>query len=472
MPRRPHVLGTILVLALVGAAQPAAGATTVVNVSRRHTNQSEAAVAVDPTNPSNVVVVSNRESGYGVVVGVTHDGGASWARTVLGNADAFGRACCDPSIAWDRSGNLFVSWLGYRRFSFPTIVKIVSSTDGGDTWSSLARINPPSAALRRAGVAPDAVTRGREEDARGPGFVDQPTIATGRHSLWATWSVDDAYVEVAGARVLGAGEVGPFGPIEKVRRSHQCRFGDVAVGPGGTVAVACQRDIAGSRPRRSELRVSIDADGLRPAGFAPPVVAAITNVSTFEPIAPQHRRTIDAEAGLGWIMTGPNRGRLVLLFTDERPDRSDNTNVVVKVSDDAGATWSGRVAVTAARNAQFLPRLAVDPTTGHLAAGWHDASLDDGSGPYDTDGAPNTDAMYAMSFSADGVSWSAPRMISDGASNAVASRNFIQFGDYTGLAFDDGVAYPAWADNSNSTGDNPDGTLHAFDVYSAAVAEP
>jgi hypothetical protein len=28
---------------------------------------------------------------------------------------------------------------------------------------------------------------------------------------------------------------------------------------------------------------------------------------------------------------------------------------------------------------------------------------------------------------------------------------------------------PAWADNSNSTGDNPDGALHAMDVYTSAV---
>jgi hypothetical protein len=76
-----------------------------------------------------------------------------------------------------------------------------------------------------------------------------------------------------------------------------------------------------------------------------------------------------------------------------------------------------------------------------------------------------------MSFSPDGVTWSTPQMISEGASNARASGNAIDFGDYTGLAFSAGVAHPAWADNSNGTGDNPDGTLHAFDVYSAAVAE-
>jgi hypothetical protein len=59
--------------------------------------------------------------------------------------------------------------------------------------------------------------------------------------------------------------------------------------------------------------------------------------------------------------------------------------------------------------------------------------------------------------------------VSQGVSNAVAARNGIDFGDYTGLAFHAGIAMPAWADNSNSTGDNPDGALHAFDIYTARV---
>ena len=114
----------------------------------------------------------------------------------------------------------------------------------------------------------------------------------------------------------------------------------------------------------------------------------------------------------------------------------------------------------------------MDPATGHLVAGWHDASLDTGSGPFDTDGVANSDAMYALVFSADGgSSWTGPQMVSEGASNAADSHNLIEFGDYTGLGFTFGVAHPAWADNSNSTGDNPDGTLHGLDVYIAAVAE-
>src|SRR5262249_16764114 len=52
---------------------------------------------------------------------------------------------------------------------------------------------------------------------------------------------------------------------------------------------------------------------------------------------------------------------------------------------------------------------------------------------------------------------------------AVSSTSF-DFGDYSGLAFHAGTFYPCWADNSNSTGDNPNGTLSALDIYTAAVS--
>jgi hypothetical protein len=440
-------------------------------VSKRPTSQAEAAVAVSPLNPNDVVIASNRESGYGIFVAVSHDAGATWDRTTLGDDDPFGRACCDPAIAWDGFGNLFLSWLGYTRYSYPTVVSIAVSTNAGDSWAPLARLDPPDPRTR-ALAATSYPQYGRDDEAaRGPGFVDQPTIATGAHALWAVWSVDDEVVQAAGARVRGLGRVAAFRAIHDVKRSHRCRFGDIAIGPRGIVAEVCQRDIVGARPPASELRLSIDPNGLEHGGFAPPTVAASTNVSTFEPIPAQHKRTIDAEAGLAWITAGPLRGRLVMLFTDARSGHPTDTNVYAKVSDDAGATWSRRATVTTAMNSQFLPRIAVDPTTGHLATGWHDASLDNGGGPFDTDGLPNTDAMYAMSFSPDGLAWATPRLVSDGASNAKASRNYVQFGDYTGLGFSFGVAHPARADNSNSTKDNPDGTLHGLDVYSAAVPE-
>src|SRR5262249_47050248 len=62
--------------------------------------------------------------------------------------------------------------------------------------------------------------------------------------------------------------------------------------------------------------------------------------------------------------------------------------------------------------------------------------------------------------------------ISAGVSSALASGllgSKFDYGDYSGLAFFGGVFYPCWADNSNSTGDNPDGAMNYFDMYTSRV---
>src|SRR5438128_657165 len=92
-------------------------------------------------------------------------------------------------------------------------------------------------------------------------------------------------------------------------------------------------------------------------------------------------------------------------------------------------------------------------------------------GPGDTDGVPNDDAQFWGAFSTDGGrTFTTNSQISAGTSNSHDSGNGIDYGDYTGLSFYGGIAHPAWADNSNSTRNNPDGTLHQLDIYTAAVA--
>jgi hypothetical protein len=49
------------------------------------------------------------------------------------------------------------------------------------------------------------------------------------------------------------------------------------------------------------------------------------------------------------------------------------------------------------------------------------------------------------------------------------SSTTFDYGDYSGLAFHGGTFYPCWADNSNSTGDNPAGAQSNFDIYTARV---
>ena len=92
-------------------------------------------------------------------------------------------------------------------------------------------------------------------------------------------------------------------------------------------------------------------------------------------------------------------------------------------------------------------------------------------GTGDTDGVPNTDAQFWGAFSTDGgQTFTKNFQISAGTSNSRDALNGIDYGDYTGLSFYGGIAHPVWADNSNSTSTNPDGTLHQLDDYTAAVS--
>src|SRR6266404_2456565 len=123
------------------------------------------------------------------------------------------------------------------------------------------------------------------------------------------------------------------------------------------------------------------------------------------------------------------------------------------------------------KNSQLLPKISLDPTTGNIAVIWYDARDDLGTGGAgDTDGIPNTDAQVWGAFSTDGgQTFTKNIQISAGTSNSHDAQNGIDYGDYSGLSFYRGIAHPAWSDNSNSTGNNPDGTLHQLDIYSASV---
>src|SRR5207248_280093 len=142
----------------------------------------------------------------------------------------------------------------------------------------------------------------------------------------------------------------------------------------------------------------------------------------------------------------------------------NNTDIFVRFSDDNGATWSApaRVNDDTTANSQFLPRIALDQTTGNIGVVWHDARADGGTGPADEDG-PNNDVQFWGTFSIDGgTSFLPNRRISTGTSDEDGAEPpdpccaDLDYGDYTGADFADGNLHAVWADNSNSTGDNPD----------------
>jgi len=450
----------LIFAALLAAPRPTAGAlslnvTANVNVSRLLANQTEASIGIDPTNPNRLFIASNMES-TGLFTAYSTNAGVSWNYTdpldgtIADGNDSLPAACCDLTINWDSFGNLY---LGYINDNLKEIDVIVS-TNGGASFTKIITI-----------------ASGHD--------IDQPTITSGTGSatggVWITYkdfTLTGAPVVAQGAQVTGLGAIGAFSAAQSVPGSVDGSFGDISIGPAGQIMVTYESPSGGET--LSSIYVNIDPDGFGPLGFGPAIKATTTFVGGFDYITPQPNRSVDAEPGLAYDNnpTSAHYGRAYLVYTEETPDESNNTDILVRFSDNNGQTWSSSVRVNddSTTRAQFLPRIALDPTTGNIAVSWHDCRNDSGSGPGDRDHLPNTDAQFYASVSVDGgVTFLPNAKVSAGTSAQAAANSGIDYGDYTGLAFYGNNFYPVWADNSNSTGNNPDGT-NLFDIYTARIS--
>ena len=158
---------------------------------------------------------------------------------------------------------------------------------------------------------------------------------------------------------------------------------------------------------------------------------------------------------------------MYLVYTDRPSTSSNDTDIYVRYSDHNGTTWSSRVRVNddpvGNGASQFLPRIALDQTSGFIAVSWYDCRNSPGN---------NTVEVWATVSTDGGLSFLPNVKVSAGVSSALVSAvsgTSFDFGDYTGLAFHAGTFYPCWADNSNSTGDNPNGAGSYLDIYTARV---
>ena len=413
-------------------------------------NEDESAVAVNPDNTQQIAVMTNGIAGdAGLPLSFSSDGGATWTRTSFAtgiSADGGPTACCDPTLAWDDHGNLFVGYLQRT----PRTIELFVTTDVGATFTNLGPVDTGAA-----------------------GTLDQLTVVAGEDSVWVTWRDDSNGIAARGRSVTGAGTFGAWGAEQDV--STTGNFGDIAIGPNGEVMVAYQTPAGGEGP--GNIVVHADGDGLGAGGFGAGVTATATNVGGFDFLPAQPNRSVDAEAGLAWDRSGgANNDRVYLVYTDEAANESNDFDIFVRSSTNDGATWSAPVEVSSdsgGTNSQMLPRIALDQTNGDVAVSYYDATADTGGGPNaaDLDGTANNDVTLTATWSFDaGVTWATPVAVADAPTNGYnAATGGQQLGDYTGAAFHGGMLYPSWADSSNSTGDNPGGANGAIDVYVAAV---
>jgi hypothetical protein len=141
-----------------------------IHVSATPGDETEPALAIDPSNPARMFASADYgPHGQGLFAAYSSDAGATWSRTdasdgviAQGGSGDLPLACCNSSVAFDRFGNLYLTYLEAN--TGRTVLAI--SADGGRTFG---------ANVRRFG--------GTNND------TDQPTVIAGSGSNGAAASV-------------------------------------------------------------------------------------------------------------------------------------------------------------------------------------------------------------------------------------------------------------------------------------------
>ena len=577
----------LVVAALALLTTPAAFAqasftvgTNLADLSRAKGNETDPSIAIDPLNLSNMVVAAATDGTVpGLFLAFTTNKGATWmTHFIATNSDNQGLnpAYGEPSLGWDSYGNLFLAYLPY---SFEGVA-VALSTNGGSNFVSLTNL-----------AALDVTDTPR---------MSAPPSGAAAGSVWVVYkdyTSANTPLQVQGLLSTGLGAIGTFSVPQIVPNSTDGGFPDIAAGPLGELIVAFQDNLQGlsspgSPHPAAHLWVAVETNAVPDGvisnhGFdvAQDLVSNAIGGLTYIDAAPSGIG-VNAAPGLAfdYDLNDTNYDNAYLIYTAIGP----NENLVIKLltAIDRGANWIAETFVdddaTTGFNDHFLPRVAVDPSTGIIGCSWYDCRNDLGAnsqaltnvssnsfsfvgltvtnvdftdavmdisetwtntsstanditivivadnvqggsmtkngdhiyiyGPFGTNftislegtnaGAANVTViltnifplayttgmatnqeavMYTtLSFDGGGTFLTNQQLIPTNAviiapavgiaSDVTGSDSLTGWGHYTGLAAYGASFFPVWADNSDVTGNNPDGAKSKFDIYMISSA--
>ena len=422
-----------------------------VNISNEPGPQSETSIAINPSNPSQLVGGSNEIFRLPMRGYFSSDGGATWGGVDLplpppisNNGFDFGS---DPGVAWDLHGNVYYSYIivffGKGGGINGTEMAVSRSSDGGRTWTA---------------------TYFNLETGEGQ-FNDKPMIAvdnnpTSPHegTIYVAW--DNANGSSSSSNNLlvshstdgGVSFSAPVAASDTTSGPKAVIGADPFVGPDGTLYVAWH-DV-----QNSAIVESSSSDG--GASFGPQHTVSPTRIAFDYPVPAESSRgallypACDADRS-----AGANRGALYCSWMDLTDNNGIDT--FVSRSTDGGGAWSApqRVNDDAAgvANDQFNQWLAVDPVDGSVNVSWSDTRND----PTHL----STDEYFTRSIDG-GLTYIANVRVSTASTNETCCGANLgdQYGDYEGIAAFGGVVHPIWTDRRVG------GTVDGFEeAYTAAI---
>lgn len=423
------------------AATPA-GVGPNLRVSPADTNvYSTTTAALDPANDGNLYASSNILTAAPVAAFASQDAGNSWAAAPLPlPAAAPNQFAADPSAAYDGSGALWETYLGFAVSGSLVATQLVAaeSLNHGHNWTGTPIVVEPASAtpdkpllaIDRSGgayqnrlyVAYDTNPNGRS----------QP-IVVARSDGGSSWSRSTVY-----------DSGGDFGATPAVDASGRLfvAWHDYCGAPDPLSACPFPQSGPGGR-----MLISRSNDG--GASFtglgATPVTVATTAIG-FGTTMPNYSNNCSgsgAQQLLGIPALAVDRsvgnfaGNLYLAWADYPLGKM---HIYFSRSTNGGGSWSSPVQVDLGnQNDGWGPALAVDQATGTVVLSWYDRRDDPANKLY----------RAYLAESIDGGASFLPGAVPVASSQSDPTLDCAGTGDYTEMIADNGVAHPFWPDTRN-----------------------
>jgi BNR/Asp-box repeat len=396
-------------------------------------NNGQPQVAVNPEEPNDLVFLSTNDDAaanapitdltvFQCFLAYSTDGGVRWTQVVLPLGAAAG--CGNPSLGVDPHGIFYVAF-NQLGGTAPQVPGVISSLDGGRTWSA------PASTPLQFGASPRLIVDSAtdyvyvESSSATPVGSLQGVSVSKDHGR--TWSPQAAL------------------PAQSATLGNQIAVHDGVLASASALEIVGGVSLAATNPTfyvsfdNGQTWVSRPVTDSHGNPVAPPTGSLVPNVATIG-----EQSTTDP---IPWVAADPTHfGRFAVMV----PAGND---LDVYITKDSGQSWTGPAVITAPN--AFKPWIEFGPT-GLLGVVWRTASsvTPGGTPPVIPPPTATINAYSAVSFNG-GRSFSAPLRVNQQAEPAGQR---IEGGDkYSHITFSGKYVYVTWSDAR--TGDWIDGIM-------------
>jgi hypothetical protein len=330
----------------------------------------EPRVAVNPTNPSNIVGVFQQDrwsngGAHGLVVGVSHNGGGTWSRTwahfstcsggTAANGGNYDRAS-DPWVSFAPNGDVYQISLSASANLITSAILVSKSADGGDTWSEPITLRRDSSAFN---------FNDKES------ITADPTNASNVYAVWdrSRFPSDNANFnalhsfafrgDIWFSRTTDGGVTWEPARAIFAPKSNEATVGnEIVVLPNGTLVDIFNLEKGSGINAPGFFEAVIRSTDKGVTWSQPIIISKDMSVAVTDPDTGAEVRT---GAGLPDMAVDRTTGHLYAVWADGRFSNGAHDDIALSRSTDAGLTWSAPVKVNQTTNnaAAFTPSVYV-----------------------------------------------------------------------------------------------------------------